>query len=167
MTLEQLNNLSIEESKTALEKCCGSSSWIKGMIKQKPFSSQEDLLHKADLAWATCNADDALEAFTHHPKIGDVSNLEKKFASTKEWAGGEQKSVESAAREVIVALAKGNVEYEEKFGYIFIVCATGKSAEEMLSLLENRLPNAPEKEIANAMSEQHKITRIRLEKLLS
>jgi 2-oxo-4-hydroxy-4-carboxy-5-ureidoimidazoline decarboxylase len=167
MQLEELNNLPAEESRITLEKCCGSSSWIQGMQKRMPFLSMADLLQKADEVWAGCNTADALEAFNHHPKIGDLENLEKKFASTKEWAGGEQQSVQTADREILLSLAKGNAEYENKFGFIFIVCATGKSAEEMLNLLQMRFTNDPGREIHIAMAEQHKITRLRLEKLVS
>ncbi len=91
----------------------------------------------------------------------------KKFASTSAWAEGEQASVKQASQATLEALAAGNTEYERKFGYIFIVCATGKTADEMLALLQARMPNKPEDEILIAMGEQDKITRIRLEKLLA
>jgi 2-oxo-4-hydroxy-4-carboxy-5-ureidoimidazoline decarboxylase len=108
-----------------------------------------------------------LEAFLHHPKIGSLDALAAKFANTAQWASGEQASVQSASKAVLQALADGNTAYEQKFGYIFIVCATGKSAEEMLALLQARLPNPPKTEIGIAMAEQMKITLIRLEKLLN
>ena len=104
--------------------------------------------------------------FQHHPKIGSVAELEKKFASTAKWASGEQAAVKDANQAVLQALSAGNEAYEAKFGYIFIVCATGKSAEEMLNLLKQRLPNSPEIEIEIAKGEQMKITIIRLKKLL-
>ena len=108
-----------------------------------------------------------MEAFAHHPKIGDLDSLKKKFASTSLWAAGEQSGVENPENQTITKLATKNEAYENKFGYIFIVCATGKSAEEMLLLLKERLKNNFEEEIAIAMNEQMKITRIRLEKILS
>ena len=111
--------------------------------------------------------DDYLEAFEGHPRIGDVESLAKKYANTKGWAGGEQKGLESADREVLQRLAKGNADYEAKFGHIFIVCATGKSAAEMLALLEARMPNDPKTEVMVAAEEQNKITRLRLKKLLA
>ncbi|RZK26134.1 MAG: OHCU decarboxylase, partial [Hymenobacter sp.] len=107
------------------------------------------------------------EAFTHHPKIGDVSALREKFASTATWAAGEQGAVRQASQSTLEALAAGNEAYAQRFGYIFIVCATGKSAAEMLALLQARLPHEPAQEIKIAMSEQAKITRLRLEKLLA
>lgn len=110
---------------------------------------------------------DWLEAFTHHPRIGDVKNLRQKFASTAQWSQDEQKGVHGVPEDVIQALADGNARYEKKFGHIFLVCATGKSAQEMLALLQQRLHNTPETELRVAMQEQAKITRLRLEKLLN
>ena len=107
------------------------------------------------------------EAFTHHPKIGDVDALREKFASTAAWAAGEQGAVRQASEATLQGLKAGNEAYEQHFGYIFIVCATGKSADEMLALLQARLPHSPAEEIHVAMAEQAKITRLRLEKLLA
>jgi 2-oxo-4-hydroxy-4-carboxy-5-ureidoimidazoline decarboxylase len=167
MTLEQLNNLEPSALTEALTKCCGSSSWVKQVSELFPFSDKEDLMDIAEDVWYQCNTEDFMEAFKHHPKIGDTKSLKEKFASTSTWASGEQSGVNQATDEVIEALTKGNSDYENKFGYIFIVCATGKSAEEMLDLLNKRLINSPEDEIMIAMEEQNKITKIRLEKLLA
>lgn len=131
-----------------------------------PADDLVELLEDAEEMWYACSKDDWKEAFAHHPKIGDVESLTKKFASTAEWASGEQSGVNIAAKETIEALAEGNRLYEEKFGYIFIVCATGKSAEEMLGLLRSRLSNSPNEEIQVAADEQNMITKLRLEKLL-
>lgn len=167
MHLERLNGLGYEHQKEALTNCCGSSQWVNEMLKAFPFGSENELLKKGEEVWIQqCNEKDWLEAFTHHPKIGDMKNLEEKFASTKAWASSEQASVREADKEVIAALAKGNQEYEKKFGFIFIVCATGKSADEMLKLLNERLPNDYEKELKIGMQEQAKITQLRLQKLL-
>ncbi len=167
MSVIKLNSLSQSEAFTELFKCCGSTSWAKQLSGLSPFENIKDLFDKSDILWANATKEDGLEAFTHHPKIGDLKNLEKKFASTKEWAGGEQSGVNSANTEVLVALAEGNKNYEAKFGFIFIVCATGKSAQEMLDLLNARIGNDLETEFKIAMNEQNKITKIRLEKLLS
>jgi 2-oxo-4-hydroxy-4-carboxy-5-ureidoimidazoline decarboxylase len=121
----------------------------------------------ADAIWLKLDRADWLEAFTHHPKIGDMDSLRAKFATTKEWAAGEQSGVNAANEEVLRGLADGNREYEQRFGHIFIVCATGKSAQEMLTLLRARLHNEADKELRIAAGEQAKITRIRLEKLLN
>lgn len=167
MTLSELNNLSNEQRKESLRKCCGAEAWVEEMNGAFPFSNKEALLQKADDVWNHLNEDDWLEAFSHHPKIGDVASLKEKFANTAKWAAGEQASVQQASQQTLEELAKGNSDYEAKFGYIFIVCATGKSADEMLQLLKARLPNKKEDEIKLAAAEQAKITKLRLEKLLT
>ena len=167
MTIEELNNLPADKTFEELFKCCGSTTWAKQLASKKPFQSKADLLNISDAIWHNCTVQDGLEAFTHHPKIGDLKSLEKKFASTKDWAGGEQAGVNTATQNTLMALADGNEAYLKKFGYIFIVCATGKTAEEMLALLNARLTNTADTEIKIAMGEQNKITHIRLEKLLS
>ncbi|MCC6601113.1 MAG: 2-oxo-4-hydroxy-4-carboxy-5-ureidoimidazoline decarboxylase [Crocinitomicaceae bacterium] len=167
MTIEEINSLSVDAAKQALNKCCVSSVWTNEMVAARPFQSAEDMLTKASEIWAGCGEGDWLEAFTGHPKIGDVESLSKKYSHTKEWAGNEQGGMNNASMEVIQRLADGNKVYEEKFGFIFIVCATGKSAEEMLVLLEERLTNERSVELKIAAKEQEKITIIRLEKLLA
>jgi 2-oxo-4-hydroxy-4-carboxy-5-ureidoimidazoline decarboxylase len=136
------------------------------MAARRPFREVDAVFAAADQVWATCDRQDVLEAFRHHPKIGDVASLRARFASTQKWAEGEQAGVRAAADEVLKKLAAGNEAYEQRFGHIFIVCATGKTAEEMLALLEERLNNRPEVELRIAAGEQAKITRIRLGKLL-
>ncbi len=150
-----------------LFKCCGSIRWVEGMLSLPETDSLSELLIKSEQAWSTCNDTDWREAFTCHPKIGDAESLAKKFASTAQWASGEQSGVQAATQSVITSLAEGNREYEEKFGFIFIVCATGKTAEEMLELLRLRLTNAPDVEIRIAAQEQLKITQLRLQKLFT
>jgi 2-oxo-4-hydroxy-4-carboxy-5-ureidoimidazoline decarboxylase len=168
MTLQELNNLPKPALTEALSKCCGSTAWVKNMVAIFPVADAETLMDQANTQWNKLSEADWREAFTHHPKIGgDVAALREKFASTSTWAEGEQASVKQASQETLEALAAGNTEYEQKFGYIFIVCATGKSAEEMLALLQARLSNKPEDEILIAAGEQNKITRLRLEKLLA
>ena len=166
MTLEELNNLSTEKTIEEFFKCCGSTAWAHKLADSRPFKNTQQLLEVSDRIWSACSKQDGLEAFTHHPKIGDLKSLEKKFTSTKEWAGKEQAGVDSATHKTLTELANGNHAYENKFGYIFIVCATGKTANEMLTMLNTRLQNNPEVEIKIALNEQNKITHIRLEKLL-
>lgn len=166
MTLDQLNRLNEEEATATFTQCCASSGWVERMVIDRPFESLAEMLEISDRIWEECDVDDYMEAFEGHPRIGDVESLAKKYANTKTWAGGEQKGVEGADPQVIQRLADGNKNYEEKFGHIFIVCATGKSAAEMLALLEARMGNDPEHEITVAAEEQNKITRIRLKKLL-
>ena len=167
MTLHELNTLNKEQLKEELRKCCGSSAWINRMLPFFPADDLVELLEDAEEQWYQCNEDDWKEAFAYHPKIGDIESLKKKFASTAQWVSGEQSGVKTAAKEVLGQLVEGNRLYEEKFGYIFIICATGRSAEEMLENLEERLRNSPKDEIKIAAGEQNKITQLRLEKLLS
>jgi 2-oxo-4-hydroxy-4-carboxy-5-ureidoimidazoline decarboxylase len=167
MELAELNMLDTKERVAALTKCCGAKHWVEQMNKVFPVANEEILLTEAERIWFQCSEKDWLEAFTHHPQIGDINSLKEKYAATSAWAEGEQSSVKQSSSEILEALAKGNTAYKDKFGYIFIVCATGKSAKEMLDMLLVRLKNNPEKEIKIAMQEQNKITAIRLKKLLA
>jgi 2-oxo-4-hydroxy-4-carboxy-5-ureidoimidazoline decarboxylase len=167
MRLSDLNNISPTARAEALATCCGAAAWMSTLNEQFPFESVAALYEAAERVWYDLSEADWREAFTHHPKIGDMNALKEKFASTATWAAGEQGAVRQASQATLEALAAGNATYEQKFGYIFIVCATGKSADEMLALLEARLPNDPNQEIHVAMGEQAKITRLRLEKLLA
>jgi 2-oxo-4-hydroxy-4-carboxy-5-ureidoimidazoline decarboxylase len=172
MTLPELNQLPLSRLKKALATCCGSSAWVNELAKTLPLESNESLFEQADIIWYSLTESDWWEAFADHPKIGDIDSLREKFGNTetreaKNWAEGEQAGVSTASQQVLDELAEGNRRYEEKFGYIFIVCATGKSAPEMLETLTARLPNPPEAEILIASQEQAKIIRIRLEKLVA
>jgi 2-oxo-4-hydroxy-4-carboxy-5-ureidoimidazoline decarboxylase len=168
MTLQELNHLPKSALAEALQKCCGSTAWVENMAALFPVANAEALMQRATAVWNSLSEADWREAFTHHPKIGgNVEALRKKFASTSQWAEGEQASVKQASQATLETLASGNTEYEQKFGYIFIVCATGKTADEMLASLQARLLNKPKDEILIAAGEQDKITRIRLEKLLT
>lgn len=149
-----------------LRRCCGSSEWVEQMLQAVPFASPEQAFCLAEQIADGLTAEDWLEAFAHHPEIGDLESLRQKFAATADWASQEQAGTSQADAHTLQALAEGNRAYREKFGFIFIVCATGKSAAEMLALLQQRLENDPEKEFAIATAEQRKITRLRLEKLL-
>ena len=166
MTLDELNLLSRTEAAIAFSRCCGSSQWPKAMALRRPFYDEAELFNVADSAWKRLSPDDWLEAFSHHPKIGDVHTLREKFASTASWAEGEQAGARVASEATFQELAAGNVKYEKKFGYIFIVCAKGKNADEMAKLLNQRLKNDPATELSIAAEEQRKITKLRLEKLL-
>ncbi|SEM94008.1 2-oxo-4-hydroxy-4-carboxy-5-ureidoimidazoline decarboxylase [Chitinophaga rupis] len=167
MTIEALNKLAPAALKETLFQCCGSATWVERMSRRFPFQDEAALYQAAAEVWESCTTGDWKEAFSHHPMIGDLEDLQKKFAGTAQWAANEQAAVQHAANVTLLLLAEGNRAYLQKFGYIFIVCATGKSAAEMLQLLEERLSNTPETEIKIAMAEQGKITRIRLQKLLA
>jgi 2-oxo-4-hydroxy-4-carboxy-5-ureidoimidazoline decarboxylase len=135
------------------------------MVERRPFESTETLLTTAREVWFSLTPADWQEAFADHPKIGDREALKQKFAETRHLATREQAGVDGAADEVLDALAAGNREYEERFGYIFIVCATGLTAEEMLARLRARLHNDPGTELRIAAEEQAKITDLRLRRL--
>lgn len=167
MTIEDLNKLTAEEMQFSLYKCCSCTEWAKQLTQQRPYKSLDDLLVKAELIWSKVSSEDCLEAFSHHPRIGgNLQALKDKFQNTKTWASQEQSGVTQASDATLVALSKGNEDYEEKYGFVFLICATGKSADEMLSSLRTRLTNSPAQEFANARTEQRKITEIRLKKLL-
>jgi 2-oxo-4-hydroxy-4-carboxy-5-ureidoimidazoline decarboxylase len=164
-----LDVLSPERLEEELLHCCGARRFAEGMLARRPFGTFEGLFAAADAAERTFAAEDWLEAFSHHPRIGDARALRLKFASaqSKSWSRGEQAGVAGADDAVLEALAAGNTAYEARFGYLFIVCATGKSAAEMLEILDRRLNNDPAGELAVAAGEQKKITRLRLQKLLA
>lgn len=164
--LKELNEAHKENLRQQLQTCCGSAAWVQQMVASFPVSTEKELLDHAERIWFSLDEKDWKEAFEHHPKIGDMDSLRKKF-SGDQWAAGEQAAVERSSEDVLQQLADYNKEYEEKFGYIFIVCATGKSAEEMLALLMQRLNNDPGEEIEIAAAEQNKITQLRLQKLLN
>jgi 2-oxo-4-hydroxy-4-carboxy-5-ureidoimidazoline decarboxylase len=166
MTLHEFNILPKQQLIEELTKCCGSPAWVNKMLPFIPADDMVELLEDAEEQWYACREEDWKEAFAHHPKIGDIESLKMKFASTAQWASDEQSAVSNASEQTIKALAEGNRLYEEKFGYIFIVYATGRSAEEILTALQTRLQNNPEVEIEIAADEQNKITKLRIEKLL-
>jgi 2-oxo-4-hydroxy-4-carboxy-5-ureidoimidazoline decarboxylase len=167
LTLSEFNNLEKAEAEMALRKCCNSSAWARQVTEKRPYETTDELISISDLVWNTVNREDVMEAFLAHPKIGDVKSLEEKISASKSWAAGEQSGADNADNDVLIRLAEGNAIYEKKFGYIFIVCATGKSADEMLHLLTLRLKNDPLVEFEIAKAEQNKITHLRIHKLLS
>jgi 2-oxo-4-hydroxy-4-carboxy-5-ureidoimidazoline decarboxylase len=166
MSLEEINQASSADAAHMFRQCCTSQHWIERMVTTRPYASADALRQQADNHWRDMAEADYLEAFDGHPKIGDVGSLKAKYANTKALAAGEQSGVNVATDEVIQRLAAGNRQYEETFGFIFIVCATGKSAEQMTDLLEARLPNERAVELGNAAEEQRKIFHIRLNQLL-
>jgi len=164
--LAQLNQMPHEEAVAAFSQCNTSTNWSQKMAESRPFKTKQDLLSTADKIWSDASEEDLLEAFSGHPEIGDVSTLREKYRHTEKLASHEQSAVNAASENTLHSLAQGNKDYKDKFGFIFIVCATGKSADEMLKLLQQRLPNSRATELKNAAEEQRKITHIRLHKLL-
>jgi 2-oxo-4-hydroxy-4-carboxy-5-ureidoimidazoline decarboxylase len=166
MTLDELNKLSVRDAAQVFNQCCAAQSWVQQMVAARPFANVEELIKAAECIWHTMSEADFLEASEAHPQIGNVDTLRAKYANTKTLAAGEQSSVAVASEQTLQDLAQGNRDYLKKFGFIFIVFATGKSAEQMLELLQARLPNDRSTEIKNAAEEQRKITDLRLRKLL-
>ena len=158
MTLAGLNALSDEAAVAAFRRCCGSIRWGREMTAARPFASSDRIGARADAIWASLSAADWLEAFGSHPRIGEPGG--------GRWSSEEQAEASPATLAVRERLAAANREDEARFGYIFIVCAAGKRADEILAALEERLANAAEAELMVAADEQRRITRLRLAKLL-
>jgi OHCU decarboxylase len=163
---ERLNALSTDEAEGELLKCCGSTLWARRMAETRPFHDLQKLLADADSIWRTLEKEDWLEAFSRHPKIGEKESEREQARAARNWSEQEQSGTHSADEETRHALADANREYAQKFGYIYIICATGKTADEMLFILKERLHNEPDTEIRVAAEEQLKITHLRLQKLL-
>jgi len=146
--------------------CCGSRRWAAAMVERRPFQSVAELSVAADDLWREMAESDLLEAFARHPRIGE-RNYKRSSAQSAEWSRQEQSSTESASGSVRSSIAEGNMLYEQKFGFTYIVCATGKSAEEMFAILKRRLLNDRETELREAAEQQRQITQIRLGKWLA
>jgi OHCU decarboxylase len=164
--LERLNSLAANEAKAEFLKCCGSNNWARRMVAESPFMSWNQLLESADRVWWSLDPRDWLEAFQSHPKIGEKKAAAATAAEAQRWSEDEQSGTRNSAAETMTALAKLNRVYEEKFGYIFIVCASGKSSEEMLAILRQRLENDTDEELLSAAAEQAKITQLRLRRVI-
>ena len=165
--LTQLNRFSSAQAEVEFLKCCGSKRWASSMSDARPFASADDLTERADNIWRSLQAEDWLEAFRAHPKIGEQKSAAAQSEQARSWSAQEQSGVQGAATETKAALATGNLQYEERFGFIFIVCASGKTSAEMLAMLNERLQNDRETELQLAAEEQRKITRLRIEKMLN
>lgn len=162
-TWQAIDRAAPDEARRLLARACGSARWVTRMLDKRPFGSRQALLSAARAEWNALEEDDWREAFSHHPRIGDREMLRERFPATHALSTREQAGVDHASDAVLAALAEGNRQYEETFGYLFIVCASGLSAEEMLVMLTARLGNDPAREIRIAAGEQEKITALRLE----
>jgi len=165
--LEILNSATPGEAEQEFLKCCGSKSWAQQMVAARDYRSEEELLASAERFWWSLDRREWLQAFHSHPKIGEQKAAAKTAIEAQRWSAVEQSGIRDSAKQTLADLARLNGEYEAKFGYIFIVCATGKTAEEMLALLRQRLGNDPNDELRIAAAEQAKITELRLKKLLA
>src|SRR3712207_4265288 len=163
----KLNRLPTDEARAALLACCGSTRWASEVAALRPFWDVGQLLNIGRRVWNELPREDWLEAFRAHPKIGESEAERETGAEARAWSEGEQSRARAASGATLGALAEANREYEERFGFIFIVCATGRTAEEMLALLRERLDNDPEAELRVAAGEQWRITELRLKKFLN
>ena len=162
-----LNSLSPARAEAEFLKCCGSKNWAQRIVAARPFESLDDLISEAHRIWWSLNPQEWLEAFHSHPKIGEKKAAALTAAEAQQWSEDEQSSINNSAPATLDELADLNRAYEQRFGYIFIVCASGKSSEEMLGILRARLDNAADQELHIAAREQAKITELRLKKLLA
>ena len=167
MNLQELNELNEIDAKEVFSRCCSASNWVNDMVNARPYKDIDAVQARAVKVWRTMEKPDFMEAFDGHPKIGDPESLADKYRNTHALASDEQSSVEVASEEVIHKLAIANQQYKQKFGYIFIICATGKTADQMLDLINRRIYNDPESELAIAATEQQKITAIRISVIFS
>lgn len=164
MTLDQFNKLTATKAFEYLFACCHCRRWAQDMQKARPFASVNEVLEYADDYWRTASESDILEAFSGHARIGDMELLRSRYAGR---AKQEQGQILGADETSIRRLHELNVEYEKRYGFIFIVCATNKSAEQMLALIERRIYNGRDAELANGAREQGAITQLRLRQLLT
>jgi OHCU decarboxylase len=165
VTVDELDWMAPERAAETLRSCCGSSKWVSEMVAMRPFRSFAALSSAADAVWARTGAADWREAFSHHPRIGECTAASSQSAQAAAWSSGEQAGMQSAVASTQNELAAINRSYENRFGHIYIVCASGKSAEELLAIARSRLSNDAEAELRVAAEEQRKITQLRLKKL--
>jgi 2-oxo-4-hydroxy-4-carboxy-5-ureidoimidazoline decarboxylase len=160
------NLLPPDQAATEILPCCGSRAWAQVLAGERPFQEVAALLAASDRIWSGLSADDWSEAFASHPRIGTTTSVGKSSAQSLAWSASEQSDALKAADSIKLALAKANREYESKFRRVFITCATGKSAAEILENLQRRLNNEEPAEILEAAEQQRQITQLRLRKWL-
>jgi 2-oxo-4-hydroxy-4-carboxy-5-ureidoimidazoline decarboxylase len=170
--LARLNDLSADAARAELLACCGASRWAQEMTARRPFVNSAELFAAADAIWHNLGRQDWLEAFASHPQIGEDRAKKEIDSATgrqlaRHWSAEEQSGTQGSTSEVMRKLAQGNRAYRERFGYVFIVCATGKTASEMLAILKRRVQNDAATELDVAAEEQRLIARLRLEKLVA
>ncbi len=164
--LARWNELTEPEAAQKILPCCGAPRWAHAMARLRPFDDTESLLARSEDVWMQLDPEDWNEAFASHPRIGEKKAPSSATAQSAAWSSGEQSGVERAGANVQEQLKRGNAEYERRFGRIYIVCATGKTAEEMLAILGRRLENDDAEELREAAEQQRQITQLRLRKWL-
>jgi 2-oxo-4-hydroxy-4-carboxy-5-ureidoimidazoline decarboxylase len=164
--LTEWNAASEATALDAMIACCGAKRWAAAMVAERPIGSPQELSSAADQIWSTMEVPDWMEAFACHPRIGERKAPDA-TAKSEAWSKQEQSKAAAADASVLAQLTEGNAIYEERFGFTYIVCATGKSADEMLAILERRLKSDRETELREAAEQQRQITQIRLRKWLA
>lgn len=164
-TMQSWNAADANAALEAMIACCGAHRWAEAMVALRPIAGVLELSEAADRVWSTMEEADWMEAFARHPRIGERKAAHA-TAKSAAWSSQEQSSANSAEARVLEELAQGNVLYEQRFGFTYIVCATGKSADEMLAILNRRLTNDRAAELREAAEQQRQITQIRLGKWL-
>lgn len=167
MTLDELNNISVEAAEAFFTQACAAKRWVTKMQEQRPYASESNVRQRAKTNWHDMEQADVLQAFDAHPMIGDISSLREKYASTKAMASNEQDGARQADEATLTALRKLNLAYKEKHGFIFIICASGLDAHTMLEEIAQRIDNPTATEIDIASAEQIKITLLRILRGLS
>ena len=165
--LERWNRLKAAEAENEILACCGSRAWARAMASRRPIADEAALLAASDETWRGLSAADWMEAFRSHPRIGESRAERPAGAQSASWSAQEQSGAAGGEDAVKIALADGNRQYEKRFGHIFIVCATGKSAAEILAILRRRLKNDAQTELHEAAEQQRQITQIRLKRWLA
>lgn len=165
LTLSALNALSTSEAERELLACCGSQAWARDVAASRPYPDTETLLSTSDWVWSRLAPDDWREAFAKHPRIGEPAAATAP-GTERRWSEGEQSRAQQSASSVLAQLALTNAKYEDRFGHVFLICATGRTADEILANARERLHNDPERELRIAAEEQRRITHLRLRKLL-
>jgi 2-oxo-4-hydroxy-4-carboxy-5-ureidoimidazoline decarboxylase len=165
--LDRWNALPAQEAVGEILPCCGSDMWAAGMVSRRPIQDEISLLTVADEIWADLEERAWLEAFRSHPRIGDSCAAKTVAPQSSSWSAREQEKAASGDETLMTELRNGNLAYEKKFGRIFIVCAMGKSAGEILEILRHRLDNDEATELQLASEEQRKIMQLRLKKWLA
>jgi 2-oxo-4-hydroxy-4-carboxy-5-ureidoimidazoline decarboxylase len=164
--LDHWNRLPVEQAISAILPCCASTAWAQGMAGRRPLPDETTLLTTSDETWENLGQSDWMEAFKSHPRIGESKPPQPAPSQSVAWSAQEQKEVEDAGGALRIALEEGNREYERRFDRIFIVCAAGKSAAEILQILQRRLQNDAATDLREAAEQQRQITQIRLKKWL-
>jgi 2-oxo-4-hydroxy-4-carboxy-5-ureidoimidazoline decarboxylase len=165
--LARWNDMPQEEAAKEILSCCGSRAWAAELAGLRPFADEQSLFEAADRSWRDLPKEDWLEAFRSHPRIGEQHAANKTTATSASWSRSEQGQMKEADAVILERMREGHRAYEERFGRIFIVCATGKRPEEMLRILERRLKNDSQEELTESAAQQQQIMQLRLRKWLA